>query len=298
MHAASRREAPASIEVSVIVPFRNASRYLGDHLEALTRQELARSWEVILVDNGSRDGSRSVAERFLDRLNLRVVDAHDRRGAGYARNVGARLACGEKLIFIDADDEVAPGYLAAMAAGLDRHDFVTSAFDHRVLNPEWVQSAHGSQWRDPADPLFVQFGVLPFAGGSIGISRSVFESVGGFPEDLPRMQDIAFSWEVQFAGTELHYVPDAVYHVRYRRSLQDLFRQGLAGGSTAPLLFRRYRGAGMRRRTVVDMGRSWTRFAVRLAQARTKADLAPLALQLGREIGRLRGSIRHRVFFP
>jgi glycosyltransferase involved in cell wall biosynthesis len=286
------------VDVSIVVPFRNGAPYFRDQLEALAAQDFDGEWEVIAVDNGSRDDSRRIAESFVGRLNLKVVDAPNKVGAGYARNVGARHASGRKLLFVDADDQVAPGYLAAMAAGLHRHDFITSSFDHRALNPEWVQHAHGPVWRDPDDPLFVQADVLPFAGGSIGVSRSAFAKAGGFPEDLPRMEDIAFSWDVQFAGTTLHYVPDALYRVRYRNTLLGLLRQGLAGGSAAPLLYRRYRSAGMTRRSVGNMLRSKARLVVQLLRARSKADLAPLLLQLGREIGRLRGSIRHRVFFP
>jgi glycosyltransferase involved in cell wall biosynthesis len=292
------RQVGTEVDVSVIVPFRNAAPYFHQHLEALARENFPSAWEVIAVDNGSTDESRQIAETFRGRLNLRIVEARDKVGAGYARNVGARNASARKLLFIDADDEVAPGYVAAMAAALDRHEFVTSAFDHKTLNPAWVQDAHGLVWRDPDDPLFVQFGVLPFAGGSIGISRDAFDAAGGFPEDLPRMQDIAFSWEVQLAGKTLHYIPDAVYRVRYRSTLPGLFRQGLAGGSTAPLLYRRYRSAGMERRTIVQMLKSWMRLALRLSSARTKADLAPLILELGRQIGRAKGSIRHQVFFP
>jgi glycosyltransferase involved in cell wall biosynthesis len=287
-----------TFDVSVVLPFRNAGATIREQLEALETQAFGDEWELIAVDNRSEDESRQIAESFSGRLELRVVDAPDRLGGGYACNVGARYARAEKLIFVDADDVVAPGYLSAMAAALDDHDFVMSAFDHETLNPEWVRAAHGPLWRDAADPLGDHFGVLPSAGGSIGITRSVFQRVGGFPDDLPRMYDIAMSWEVQFAGTSLHYVPDALYRVRYRSSLLDLFRQGLAGASCAPLLYKRYRRAGMRRRSVGDVLRSWARLALHLSSARTKADLAPLAVRLGRELGRLNGSVRHRVFFP
>lgn len=288
----------ASLEVSVVVPFRNAARTLGHQLEALAGQDFAGSWEVVAIDNRSEDESRRVAESFSERLHLRVVEARERLGAGYARNVGASLAFGRKLLFVDADDEVSPGYVSTMADALDRHDFVTAAFDQETLNPEWVRAAHGPAWRDRDEPLPKQFGVLPNAGASIGINRAVFEAVGGFPEDLPRMQDIAFSWEVQRAGIQLHYVPDALYRIRYRGGLPDLFRQGLAGSSYAPLLYKRYRGAGMQRRTVDAVVRSWGRLALDLSRARTRTDLAPLAVRLGREIGRVTGSIRHGVFFP
>jgi glycosyltransferase involved in cell wall biosynthesis len=287
-----------AFDVSVVVPFRNAARTIRDQLKALASQEFEGNWEVIAVDNGSLDDSRQIAESFSGELELRVVEAKERLGAGYARNVGARHASADKLLFVDADDEVAPGYISQMAAALDRHDFVTSAFDQETLNPKWVRAAHGPAWRDPDKPLPDHFGVLPNAGASIGISRAAFDAGGGFPEDLPRMQDIAMSWEVQLAGIRLHYVPEAVYRVRYRDSMLDLFRQGLAGSSCAPLLYKRYRGAGMQRRTIDQMLRSWSRLVVDFSKARTRADLAPLMVRLGRELGRVTGSVRHRVLFP
>ena len=194
------------------------------------------------------------------------------------------------------DDEVGPGCISTMAAALDRHDFVASAFDQESLNPEWVRAAHGPAWRNPGESLPDQVGILPNAGASIGISRAGLDAVGGIAEDLPRTQVIALSWEVQLAGVELRYVPESIYGVRYRDGLLDLFRQGLAGSSCAPLLYKRYRSAGMRRRTVNEVLRSWARLVVDLSKARTRAQLAPLMVRLGREIGRAKGSIRHRVF--
>jgi glycosyltransferase involved in cell wall biosynthesis len=287
-----------AFDISVVLPFRNAARTVRQQLEALAAQELDGTWELVAVDNCSGDASREIIESFSDRLDVRVVEATDRLGGGYASNVGAQHASAQKLVFVDADDVVAPGYLSAMATALDHHDFVTGAFDQQTLNSEWVQAAHGHAWREPDEPLPNQFGVLPNAGASLGTVRSAFESVGGFPNDLPRMYDIAMSWELQFAGTPLHYVPEAVYRVRYRDSLLELFRQGFAGSACAPLLYKRYRRAGMRRRTGAQIMRSWTRLAVDLSKARNKADLAPLVVRLGRELGRLSGSIRYRVLFP
>jgi len=286
------------VDFSVIIPFRNAAPHIRGQLEALANQAFDHEWEVVAVDNGSPDNSREIVESFRNRLNLVILDVATKTGAGHARNVGARHASGEKLIFIDADDEVAPGYLREMATGLDRHDFVTSNFDHSTLNPEWVRDAHGPLWRDPADPLGDHFGVMPSAGGSIGITRQIFEAVGGFPEDFRRMQDIAFSWEVQSRGVVLHLVPDAIYRVRFRQTLIDLFRQAFAGSSYAPLLYKRYGNLGMQRRTLKEVMRSWARLGVGFLRARTKADAASLAIQLGRQLGRVRGSLRHRVFFP
>jgi glycosyltransferase involved in cell wall biosynthesis len=282
----------------VVIPFRNAARHISHQFEALAQQDFAGTWEVIAVDNGSSDESRQLAEAFTDRLDLHIVDAAERSGAAWATNVGVRHASGRKLIFIDADDEVTAGYLSAMAVALDEHDFIISAFDHETLNPDWMRSAQRGFSRDPENPLVDHFGVLPSAGGSVGVTRTAFEAVGGFPEDFPRMYDIAMSWEVQFRGTSLHHVSEAVCRVRHRDTLRGLFRQSLAGASCAPLLYKRYGTAGMRRRTVPQVLRSWARLMIKLAQARTKTELAPLVVQLGRELGRLSGSVRHHVFFP
>jgi glycosyltransferase involved in cell wall biosynthesis len=285
-------------DVSVILPFKNAASTIAEQLQALEGQEFSGAWELVAVDNCSRDESRQIVESFAGRLNVRAVDAREGVGGGYASNVGARHALAEKLIFVDADDVVAPGYLVAMATALDRHDFVISAFDYETLNPVWIRSAYGRFGRDPDNPLADHFGVLPSAGASVGVTRAVLEAAGGFPDDLPRMYDIAMSWEVQFRGTKLHYVPNAVYRVRYRSTLPDLFRQAFSGSSCAALLYKRYRSVGMRRRTVGAVLRSWARLAVGLARVRNKPDLAPLIVQFGREVGRVNGSIRYRVFFP
>jgi glycosyltransferase involved in cell wall biosynthesis len=285
-------------ELTVVLPFKNAASTIAEQLEALERQDFSGAWELVAVDNCSRDESRRIVESFAGRLNLRVFDAREGVGGGYASNVGARHALADKLIFVDADDVVAPGYLVAMAAALDRHDFVISAFDYETLNPAWIRAAYGGYGRDPDNPLAAHFGVLPSAGASVGVTRAVLEAVGGFPDDLPRMYDIAMSWEVQFRGTTLHYVPEAVYRVRYRATLPELFGQAFSGSSCAALLYKRYRSVGMRRRTVGEALGSWARLVVRFARARNKPDLAPLIVQFGREVGRVNGSIRYRVFFP
>lgn len=285
------------VEVTVVIPFRNPGRHLAGQLEALAEQELDREWELVLVDNGSSDDSRRIAESFRGRLNMRLLDAGDRAGTAYASNVGARAAAGEKLVFLDSDDQVAPGYLAAMAAALDRHDFVTSSFDHEALNEEWVRRAHGSSWRDPREPLPVFYGLLPSAGASIGISRSVLEAVGGFPEDLPRLHNIALSWEVQLAGTPLHHVPEAVYRVRYRDSLRGLYRQAFSWAACSPLLYRRYRGAGMRGKTARQWLKQIAQLAWNFRKARSRADLAPLVVRLGYGLGIIRGIVRYRTLY-
>src|SRR5687767_27975 len=97
----AREDVPA---VSVIIACLNAAETISGQLEALAAQTWSRPWEVIVADNGSSDDSRSVVERFRDRLPaLRIVDASAKRGQPYALNVAAREARGTALAFCDAD---------------------------------------------------------------------------------------------------------------------------------------------------------------------------------------------------
>jgi glycosyltransferase involved in cell wall biosynthesis len=281
------------MEVSVIIPCRNCARHLGQQLEALAGQDYEGTWEVIVVDNASTDDSRQIAERYSDRLNLRIVDARGSSGASFARNVGAAAAAGRKLLFVDADDEVAPGYLSAMAAALDSSDFVTARVDTSALNPEWSRFAHGPPWQ--VDGVLTLFGFLPAAPSCIGVVRSLYRRVGGFPEKFLRQEDAAFSWRVQLTGTPVQFVRDAEYRYRFRPSLHGLYAQSRDWSVFIPLLYREFRAAGMPRRPWSVALNAWGRGLRQLLRARTKADVAKAIVGVGDSVGRLKGSVRYRA---
>src|SRR5215213_2921854 len=121
--------------VSVVLPVRNERRHLGDQLSALAEQTYDGPWELVVVDNGSTDGSGDVARSFAPRVPaLRVVSA-PRRGLNHARNAGVRAARGEVLAFCDADDVAAPGWLAALVEALDGEvDIAGGALERFALN--------------------------------------------------------------------------------------------------------------------------------------------------------------------
>src|SRR5262245_44074787 len=110
---ADDRGAPPRL--SIIIPCYNSQSTLGAQLAALARQQTRYSWEAIVADNGSNDGTSELAKSFHDRIpRFRVIDASATRGAAYARNAGARVAAGSALLFCDADDVMADGYVESM----------------------------------------------------------------------------------------------------------------------------------------------------------------------------------------
>jgi GT2 family glycosyltransferase len=285
------------IDLSVVLPCLNGADLLALQLEALTRQEWRGTWEVIVADNGSTDGSREIALAYADRLpGLRVVDASARRGRHYACNVGVSAARGPSIVFVDADDEVAPSYVAAMATALLEHGVVAARLDHFALDPAWMADVgSGFQTKGLEDG----FGFLPFgAGCSLGFQRSILDAVGGFRERALFCEDVDICWRAQLAGYKIEFVPDAVVHYRSRTTFLAMFRQHRNFGRARALLYHDFRGDGMPPRPSRLALEEWMFIARAVPRLRTRADIARWSRRLGRCVGRLQGSVRYRVWYP
>jgi glycosyltransferase involved in cell wall biosynthesis len=282
--------------VSVVVPFHNAEQHLEEALTSLIGQTAAGGWEVVAVNNRSTDRSRTIVESFSSRLPLTMVDAPRVRNASYARNTGVAASRGARLLFMDADDAIAPGYVDALSAALDRHPFVTSRVDSETLNPDWVRDAHGTPWQ--ADGVAVFFDFLPATGVNIGIRRELFDRLGGFSECFATCEDIALSWQAALdLGVQALFVPDALYRYRYRSSLPALYQQSVSWGRGTVRLFEHFRAHGMPGRTTAAALLEWKNVAAALARARTRRERAAIVVRLGYCAGRLVESVRRRVAF-
>jgi glycosyltransferase involved in cell wall biosynthesis len=174
----SRPEAPA---FSVIVPCFNNERYLPQCLESLFAQTCPRNqYEVILVDNNSRDRSLEIARAFPDLIVLEET----KQSSYAARNRGVRESRGQVLVFTDSDCEVSPAWIEEMgralaepAAGValgsrrfGRESFLTSiAADYDARKVEYICT-------QPDKSLY--FGYT----NNMAVRREVFERCGPFLE--------------------------------------------------------------------------------------------------------------------
>jgi CDP-glycerol glycerophosphotransferase len=112
--------------ISVVVPIYDVESYLATCLQSLARQTM-RDLEVIMVDDGSTDGSRALAERFAGRDRRFRLVAQPNGGLGKARNTGLELATGEFLAFVDSDDVLPRDAYERLLGALDAtgSDFAT-----------------------------------------------------------------------------------------------------------------------------------------------------------------------------
>jgi glycosyltransferase involved in cell wall biosynthesis len=280
--------------VSIVIPAYNAEKTIGATLAAIAAQGSDTDFEVIVADNGSTDGTRGIVESWRHRLRVRVVDASARRRQAAARNIAAREACGDLLVFTDADDAIMPGWFDAWR----RLDPAVEFASGPVV---WFAEGQEPPSRVPsvASSLSTHMGFRPYAlGTNFAVRRRVFEACGGFDESMPSAEDVELSWRLQTRGVELVFVPEAMLAKRDRGGVRATIAQYYAYGLRDPVLYRRYRAAGVPRPRAAPTLRSYLGLLVRLPLLLNRAQRVRWAHQVGRRVGRLVGSVRARTFYP
>jgi hypothetical protein len=195
--------------LSVIVPAFQGTRVLPRSLSALAASDLPKvEWELIVVDDGSTDGTSTLAARWADQV---VTLPAPPRGPGYARNAGAAVAQGEWLAFVDADVLVHPDTLGQMLAAATGHDDVVAVFGAYDANPP----AHGtvSQFRNLLHRYVHLMGegeAETFWAGCGAIRRDAFMAVGGFDAERfprPQIEDIELGYRLRDHGGRILIAP-------------------------------------------------------------------------------------------
>ena len=208
------------LKLSVIVPMRNAAEYLPVCLGAL-QQSLDGGTECLIVDDGSTDDSVTTAES----LGFRVLSTAERRSSGAARNLGARAAGGEILLFLDADVRAHPDTLQRVVrAFADDPDLgaISGSYDDTPSHPSRL-----SQWRNLLHCYIHQTAnreATAFWTGCGAIRREVFVEAGGFDERLRFLQDVELGTRLRRAGVKLCLDPDIQVQHRKRWTFGGMVR--------------------------------------------------------------------------
>lgn len=281
------------MKLSVIIAAKDAADVLPAQLDALLSQPYDGDWEVVVADNGSRDDTAAVVERYRQRdPRVRLVDAAGGRGAGHARNRAMTEADGDAFAFCDADDLVAPGWVAAMTDGLRCADAVAGKIRVDELNPDWLRTAF---YTNTPDGLESFNGIFPFSATcNLGVRRSAADAIAGFDESWLTGQDVEFCLRLWLAGYELSYAPDAIVHYRYRPTMGALWRRSRQYGAVAPAISARLRDAGRPAPSPLAGLRQWLWLVRRVPSLRSRAGRARWVVVAGTKIGRLQGSVRAR----
>lgn len=184
--------------VSVIVPAYNRAATIGDTLASITSQE-GWPFEVIVVDDGSTDGTAEIARRHVPKVQV-VEQSNQRRSA--ARNNGARRARGEFLYFFDSDDLMEPGAIARLAACLHDHPDAALAYGSVLV---FVDDPAAAAPRAPActlsgDLLAVQLHEPFMIPIMCLVRREWFDRAGGMSTRLDGTEDFHFFLKLAALG--------------------------------------------------------------------------------------------------
>jgi hypothetical protein len=217
-----------TLRVSVIVVNWNGRAYLERCLRSLAAQTLA-AHEVVVVDNGSSDGSVDV---LRDRGAVRLVALPSNVGYGAALNAGMRVARGQYLLALNNDTELAPNCLHALVSAADRHPnsglfapkILSADPPHRIdtvghlLYPDGLSRGRGRLEEDRGQYDHEDDLLLP-SGCAVLLRRAMLADVGVFDEDLfAYCEDTDLGLRAQLAGWRCTAVPTAVVYHAYSAS--------------------------------------------------------------------------------
>jgi len=200
-----RPDPPGSPLVSVVIPVFNGERFLGQAIESVLSQE-GVALEVVVVDDGSTDGSTDVATAFGP--PVRCLHQANRGIAG-ARNTGIRASRGELLAFLDADDVWTPGRLRAQVDQLESEPEVDCIFG--IV--EHFRDAGASARYESRAPERAP-GLLP---GAMLVRRASFLQVGLFDEERRLAEFIEWQLRAEEHGLRRQFLRQVVL----RRRIHD-----------------------------------------------------------------------------
>jgi glycosyltransferase involved in cell wall biosynthesis len=194
-----------SRSISVVIGVYNAEPYLAEAVESVLMQDY-RPLELIVVDDGSTDGSGEVAQRYAEVQLIQQANA----GNGSARNTGLQAATGEFLAFLDADDRFAPGKLSLQMRALDEDPDLDMVFGHvrEFVSPELDEETRATIRPPAATPM-------PWTAPNLMlIRRASFHRVGLFSTTVRVGVTVDWFARADEAGLRHRILPQTVLERR------------------------------------------------------------------------------------
>jgi glycosyltransferase involved in cell wall biosynthesis len=202
--------------VSVIMPCYNGERYLAEAIESALHQTY-RPIEVIVVDDGSTDRSREVAERFAERIRYA---RRTHAGIAGTRNHGVALARGEYLAFLDADDLWSQDKLQRQVAVFEADATIGIVIGdtEQFVSPELEEQVK-------ARIRFAAGSVAARMPGAVLIRRREFDRVGSFSTELTSGEFMDWFLRADALGVKSAQIPGVVYRRRVHDANHGILRQ-------------------------------------------------------------------------
>ncbi|MCR4740783.1 MAG: glycosyltransferase [Lachnospiraceae bacterium] len=220
-----------SATVSIIVPVYNVEKYIRGCVDSLLSQTL-EDIEIILVDDGSRDGCPGICDEYAERDDRVRVIHQQNRGLPGARNAGLSAAGGSFVMFVDGDDRITSDAAQRLTAAMDEDDDILIFNIVRDNGDGIIKEARGTGritalsdsdrkkvLSDTLDPMREEYPLLHHqrVSACTKLYRKAFldENDIRFPENVKVHEDIPFALDVYHHAAKIRYTDIDIYHYRY-----------------------------------------------------------------------------------
>lgn len=203
--------------VSIVVPCFNDGSYVGRLLEALSKQNF-NGIEVVISDAGSSDGTAEIVKSFVGKLQIQLVVSPP-KGPGQGRNVGAKQANGEWLLFLDADDDIDDSdFVKTLVSTAEQKGWNSASTIMKLRDGSIVE--HLGTYLNYQYTKLLSHTAHPVCGGwCILTRREVFEQAGGFNPKIQFGEDYDYISRVGKHG--FGFVEDTFYYLDMRRPREE-----------------------------------------------------------------------------
>lgn len=236
--------------VSIIVPFLNRENFLGEAIESVAAQS-HENWELILVDDGSIDKSRLIAEEWVAKHPKKIFlfehENHENRGASASRNLGLCQSRGEYLIFLDSDDVFLPDALESQLKNFAASPEADAACGALLFWYSWTNGGVGGRERDfevnlglENDKLYAPPSLLVHnlqSGGRkpgincVMVRRRFIERVGAFEDDYLHVGEDQIFWAKVSLNGKIFVTAKCL--AKYRQHADSSCGKAIASGDEA-----------------------------------------------------------------
>lgn len=203
------------MKFSIIIPVYNAAAYLAGCVESVTADP-GDDWELILVNDGSTDGSGDLCDGFA-RQDARIRAVHQcNRGPGGARNMGLEQARGEYVLFVDSDDALVPGGLDCLRRAAERYGADVITFDYLADDGSGAPVPTRANRAPEAKPFRLEehpefLNSMPATWARLWRRSLYMDNHIRYPERAFYGEDLQTSCKLFAAADSIVYLPEHLY---------------------------------------------------------------------------------------
>lgn len=203
------------VDVSLIVPVYNAIKTIERCIQSVLNQTFT-NYELILIDDGSNDGTLSICQRYADEYSFIKCYTHENHGVSYTRNRGIRESSGKYIMFADGDDYLLPDML-------EQYYYAATATDSEILIGGIIFVKNGEKnvklppnelytSDTPIDYMAQGFrGIFGYVPNKMYLRSFIIDNTIEFPEDYTAQEDLLFALSAYSHCHSVHQIQYAGY---------------------------------------------------------------------------------------